>query len=233
MVTPLVLVHGGGFDSRCWDRLLPELGGPALAVDLPGRGRHPAPMGSVTLASCAETVAADVDSAGFDDVILVGHSLAGCSMPFIAARLGSRVRHAVFIACTVPEDGQSARDTLDPSIQALIAEADPGIATGVMDGEMARLVLGDDLDEAQLAWCTERLVPEALRLTTDQVSLDGLRGVRSTWVRTMLDQIVAPDKQLRFSANLTECRVDDIDAGHMCMVSQPAHVAEILNVVAA
>ena len=40
-MTPLVLVHGGGFDSRCWDPLLPHLAGPAIAVDLPGRGVTP------------------------------------------------------------------------------------------------------------------------------------------------------------------------------------------------
>ncbi|WP_322756126.1 hypothetical protein [Frankia sp. Cas3] len=28
MMTPLVLVHGGGFDSRCWDLLVPHLAAP-------------------------------------------------------------------------------------------------------------------------------------------------------------------------------------------------------------
>jgi pimeloyl-ACP methyl ester carboxylesterase len=43
-MTPIVLIHGGANDSRCWDLLLPLLGGPALAVDLPGRGAHPAEL---------------------------------------------------------------------------------------------------------------------------------------------------------------------------------------------
>ena len=54
---------------------------PVLAVDLPGRGTHPAAPGTVDFAACAATVTADIDEAGFADVVLVGHSLAGCSMP--------------------------------------------------------------------------------------------------------------------------------------------------------
>ena len=35
-----VLVHGAGCGADSWDRLLPFLDRPALAVDLPGRGRR-------------------------------------------------------------------------------------------------------------------------------------------------------------------------------------------------
>src|SRR5262249_9208919 len=120
---PIVLVHGGGIDSRCWEPLQTHLTGPSLAVDLPGRGAHPDDLRSVTLAACAASVCADIDAAGFDEVVLVGHSLAGCSMPGTIGRLGARVRHAVFVACTVPDDGKSAYDMLDPAIQELIRDA--------------------------------------------------------------------------------------------------------------
>ena len=229
-MTAVVLVHGGGFDGRCWELLLPHLEAPGLAVDLPGRGRHPMPLDDVTFAACAEAVTADVDAAGFDEIVLVGHSLAGCSMPAIIGRLSDRVRHAVFIGCTVPENGCSAFDTLDPEVQALAAaRLDSDETPRGMDAAMARIVLGDDLDETQFAWCVERFVAEAPRLTTERVSLGPLRGVASTWVRTMRDLAVSPEKQLRFAGNVGDCRVVDLDAGHMCMVSQPTATAAIVN----
>ncbi len=227
--TPIVLVHGGGFDHRCWDRLVPLLGGPVLAVDLPGRGRHPAPFGAVDLAACAEAVVADVDGAAFEEIVLVGHSLAGCSMPAIVGALGGRVRRCIFVACTVPEDGRRALDTLDPEVQELARAAADLVEPVVMDGAIAELVLGDDLDDEQLAWCVERIVPEAPGLIFQPVDLTPLRSpMPRTWVRTVGDRILAPDKQLRFAANVGDCPVVDIDAGHMCMVSQPEVLAGIL-----
>ena len=118
-MTPIVFIHGGAFDGRCWDLVVAELTSPAISVDLPGRGRHPKPLAEVTLQGCAASVVSDIDEAGFDDVVLVGHSLAGSTMPGLIGLLGDRVRHATFVACTVPDDGKSALDMLDPEIQGL------------------------------------------------------------------------------------------------------------------
>jgi pimeloyl-ACP methyl ester carboxylesterase len=233
-VRPIVLIHGGGFDSRCWDLLVPHLVGPVLAVDLPGRGHHPAPSAEVTLAGCAASVVDDVDEAGFDDIVLVGHSLAGCSMPATIGRLGDRVRHAVFVACTVPEDGTSSLDTLEPEIQAMARAAIEGEGSGVLDSAMAKAMFGNDLDDEQFAWCVERMVPEAPTLTVAPVDLAPLRRpFPRTWVRTLHDAIVAPDKQLRFARNVGDCPVLDLDAAHMAMISRPSELARMLNGIAA
>jgi pimeloyl-ACP methyl ester carboxylesterase len=234
---PVVLVHGGGLDGRCWDRTRGLLSAPSIAVDLPGRGAHPADLGSVTFADCAESVHADIDAAGFQDVVLAGHSLAGCSMPAMIGVLGDRVRHAVFIACTVPETGRSAFDTLDPAVRAMAragADAMNESEPRAMDGALAKLVLGNDLTDEQMAFCLERLVAEAPNLSDSPVDLAPLRpDLPSTWVRTLQDMIVAADKQLRFAANVgPSCRVIDLDAGHMCMVGQPERTAEILDEIA-
>lgn len=231
--TPVVLVHGGGFAGSCWDLLLEHIAGPVLAVDLPGRGRHPAPLGSVTLATAAASVVADIDAAGYDDVVLVGHSLAGCSMPATIGLLGARVRHAVFVACTVPADGTSCLDTLPADVRALAQGPQPA-EPGVLPAALARAMFAGDLDEDQVAWMLARMVPEAPRLTTDQVDLSPLRSaLPRTWVRTMQDAVVPPERQLRFTKNVgagaANCAVVDMDAAHMCMISQPAALASIVN----
>jgi pimeloyl-ACP methyl ester carboxylesterase len=235
-LTPIVLIHGGGFDSRCWDLLIPHLAGPSLSVDLPGRGDHPAPLESVDFAACAASVQADINDAGFDEIVLVGHSLAGCSMPAMLGLFGQRVRHAVFLGCTVPEHGKSAFDTLDPEFQALAhSQPEPPSApaqSATMSPEVAKIVIGDDLSEEQFQWCVERLVPDAPRLSSDPVDLTPLQcEMPRTWVRTVNDLIVSAVKQTRFAANVGNCPIVDIESGHMAMVGQPEKLAAILNTI--
>lgn len=237
MTTPLVLVHGGSFAASCWDLVVPLVDGPVLAVDLPGRGAHPAPLDSVTLAGSARSLVADVDAAGFDEVVLVGHSLAGCSLPGAIGLLGDRVRHAVFVAATVPSHGASALDMLDPVIRELAAEAvRSGSAGGTLDLEIARVVFGNDLDEEQFAWMAERMVPEAPGVIAEPVDLTPLQADAATfgrtWIRPIHDAIVDPARQLDFAEHVGDCEVVDLDAAHMCMISQPASLAGLLVAIA-
>ena len=153
-------------------------------------------------------------------------------MPATIGLLGRRVRHAVFVACTVPDDGKSAYDMLDPAIQELIREAGDAVAQP-MPPEIAKMVLGDDLSEAQYAWCVERLVAEAPGLTTEAVDLAPLgTSMPRTWVRTLNDVIVSAEQQLRYVDNVGNCPVVDVEAGHMCMVSRPDALASIVNGIA-
>src|SRR5690348_1524445 len=76
-MTPLVLVHGGMNSSLAWAPVLPYLEAPAIAIDLPGRGKNPADLATVTLDDAVATVLKEADAAGFDRFVLVGHSLGG------------------------------------------------------------------------------------------------------------------------------------------------------------
>src|SRR5207302_157147 len=63
-----VFIHGGGSTARFWDRLLPYVDRPALAVDLPGRNGKPADFATLSVddevasALADDTLAFVVDS---------------------------------------------------------------------------------------------------------------------------------------------------------------------------
>ncbi len=228
----LVLVHGGGYDKRCWDRLMPFLPGDAVALDLPGRGDRPADLSKVGIADFVDAVAEDITRRDLHDVVLVGHSLAGLTIPQVAARVRERLRALVFVSCTVPRDGQSTYDTLDPEIQA-VYDANHDAAAGPLDPELATAVFYNDVDDPEvLNWGLTLLVPEAPATITDRMVLSTMPGdLRRVWIRLSRDQIVAPDKQDRFIANIGGAEVVELDAGHMAMISRPKELAAILRAV--
>src|SRR5215472_3169601 len=102
----MVLVHGGGCTKECWGLLLPHLDGDVLAIDLPGRGDRPGNLAKLGIADFVDAVVEDLESRDLRDVVLVGHSLAGLTIPQVAGRVPHRIRALVFVSCTVPRDGQ-------------------------------------------------------------------------------------------------------------------------------
>ena len=114
----LVLVHGGQHAGDCWDltvdeihRLAPDLA--VLAVDLPGRRGKPGDLRTATIADWVDSWSSDIESAGLDDFVIVGHSMAGVTVPGVVAKLGSsRVREMILAAAFVPPDGSAVVDTL-------------------------------------------------------------------------------------------------------------------------
>ena len=226
----LVLVHGGGLGAECWDPMLPFLSTPALALDLPGRGRHPADLTSLTIGDFVDSAVRDIEEADLDDVVLVGHSLAGLTIPGVAARLPDRIRRLVFVSCTVPRDGESTYDTLDPEVQALSDGNDPDTVLAPLPPEIAREVFCNDMNDEQIEFTVSLLIPEAPRVVYEPMDLHRMPAdIPRTWVRLLQDLIVVPAKQDRFVANLGGADVVDLDAGHMAMISRPAELAAILD----
>lgn len=226
-----VLVHGSGFTASCWDDVVPLLDPPVLAVDLPGRGQHPYPLEQITTAVLADAVAAEITAHDLRDVVLVGHSLAGITLPGVVERVPDRVRQVVFVAAAVPPDGQRVADTLDPPARALVEElaAQP---PAPMEPAMARALFCADMDQVLTERTLSLMVTEAPQLYVEHVRLAGLEApVRRAWVRLGQDIVIPPDLQDHAMQRLGTT-VHPLEAGHMAMLTHPRELAAILTEIA-
>ncbi len=112
-----VLVHGAWAGNFRYERTVADLeaaGHRVFAATLTGLGTrqdelHPC----ITLTDHVDTVCDQIEAAGFERFILVGHSYGGMVVTGVATRLGSRIDAICYIDAFLPEDGQSLWDLTD------------------------------------------------------------------------------------------------------------------------
>jgi pimeloyl-ACP methyl ester carboxylesterase len=227
-VSTYVLIHGGSFDSSCWRFVTPHLDGPTVLVDLPGRGRRPAPMGEVTFDDFVAAAVEDVESSSADDIVLVAHSAGGLTAAFVVNRFPDRVRAVVFVSSTIPPDGGAIIDSIDPDVRDAVL-AGSGDGTYQIDRDTLRTILCDDLDEEMTAVALGESMPDTTAFLSAPVDLSGVKQLsRVIYVRCLRDQTLPLQQQDAAIAAIGVAEVVELDAGHMSMLSRPQELAAII-----
>lgn len=228
-MTSYVLVHGGAHGGWCWERLTPYLEADArvdrvVALDLPGHGQRvdERDLNEITLEDYIEDIAGTVRRLDLRDVVLVGHSLAGASMPQAAARVADRVKRAVFLSALIPGEGKSSLETIE-------ANRTLDLPRGGDMSEQYRSMFCNDEDDETARWHLSKLGPQPPAIMTAKVSRAGFpQDLPSTYIVLLKDQALAPSFQRELLKNLPDPEVVELDAGHSAMVSKPKELADIL-----
>jgi pimeloyl-ACP methyl ester carboxylesterase len=233
----LVLVHGGEHSADCWDLTVDELrqlapGLPVLAVDMPGHGATPGDLTAVGIADCVRSAVEQVEAAGLGEVVVVGHSLAGLTVPGMAAKLGSpRVREIVLAAASVPVQGTAIVDMLAGPLAWYVRRAvrlrKPPATTPNM---LSALLFCNGMSPAQRRFTLSRIHPEATTLITEAVDRSDLPAdIPRTWILTLRDRALSRRTQLRSIAALGGVQtLIPVDTCHDLMITEPRRLAEIL-----
>lgn len=247
---PMVLVHGGAHGAWCWAPTVERLRSPALAVDLPprsvrgGPGRHVVvpELHTLTIDDFAASVVADLDAAGLDRVVLVGHSLAGVTISAVAAQIPERIAHLVYLSCSVPPEGGTVMGSLvGPTATVSRHAADDRAGdhgADVLPEGAVRWMFCNDMDEEQTRFVLDHLGLEVIGVTLEPVHrVDMPATIPATYVKLGRDQALVPALQDTFVENLRmspglEVEVIELDAGHDAMISAPDQVAALLDRIA-
>jgi pimeloyl-ACP methyl ester carboxylesterase len=232
----LVLVHGGAHAADCWDltideihRLAPEL--TVLAVDLPGRRGKPGDLTKLTIADWVDSVVADVDAAGLGDVVIVGHSLAGITVPGVVTKLGGRrVRELILAAAFVPPEGRSVLDALAGPLAGYARRNASKGGTRELPRWIAGLAFYNGVSRARRRVALDRLCTDSVRVIAESVSRVGMPDeVPRTWIMTQRDRSLSTKSQLASIDALGGVQtVIRFDTCHSLMVSEPERLAELL-----
>jgi pimeloyl-ACP methyl ester carboxylesterase len=240
----LVLVHGGGFAADCWEPTVdairsvePEL--KVLTVDLPGRRGKPGDLVTACIDEWVDSVVADIKSAEFDDnLVIVGHSLAGVTVPAIVAKLGSsRVREMILATAQVPANGSALVDTFPGALSWFArrtakrkVQKGRSVRSGGLPTALARFVFCNGMTPAQRRFTLARSCQESAPIMIEKVDRSGMPDdVPRTWILTRRDRAVPMKIQHECIDALGGVQtLVEIDTCHMLMVSEPQRLAEIL-----
>lgn len=219
----IIFVHGANHGSWCWELMRPLLSAPFSSLDLPGRGMFPRDPAEIEVEAWVDHVCNAITRPDLHDVVLVGHSLAGITLPRVVDRIPDRIAHVVYVAAVVPAHDQSVCDMI------LEGKA-PGDVIPPPDEQTARSMFCSDMDDRQTRYVIDNLVPEAGKPLSQPMDLSGLaHPVPRSYVKLLRDQALLPSKQDEGIERLTPVNVVELDAGHDVMVSRPQALAPVLN----
>jgi pimeloyl-ACP methyl ester carboxylesterase len=232
----LVLVHGGAHAADCWDltvdeihRLAPEL--EVLAVDLPGRRDKPGDLRTLTIDDWVDSVVADIDAAGLKGVVIVGHSMAGLTVPGVLTKLGSsRVDEMILAAACVPHEGAAMVDVVAP-VTAMLARRNYGKSVPYeVPAWLPRFVFLNGVPRTRRHFMDGRLCPESAVIMLEKVSRRGMPiDVPRTWILTRRDRThSAREQRASIEAIGGVQTLIELETCHGLMVSEPERLAQIL-----
>ncbi len=201
-----VLVHGAWHGGWCFGWLAQELkarGHNVVAPDLP----------------CEEVGLTPLDYAREvgpqPDAIVVGHSLAGFTIPHIEARA------RVYLAALAPVERSEVDKAFPASFVGTVRDSSG--CSYWPDADTAAARMYPDCSRAQSDWAFPQLRHQA-RLEPIPAPF----GAGDVVIATLRDAAIEPDWQIR-TARDHGARVIELDAGHSPFLTQPADLANILS----
>ena len=232
-MTHFLLIHGSWHGAWCWFRILPRLAahGTVSAVNLPGRGRDPAPLPAINLDAMVQAAEAHLSAEGKTTIVV--HSRYGILASALAEKHPGRIERVIYLASFMLPSGDSVAKWAPADRGSLIPANMDINMTELWDWlrpEAYREALYADCSENDVALahtllCREPIRPagEALKLTPERYGT-----VPRAYIRLTEDRAVSLGLQDRLIEASPPDRVDSIEASHSAYFSQPDMLTETI-----
>ncbi len=276
-----VLVHGAWHGAWCYERLIPLLaarGYAAVARDLPAHGlnaRFPAaysirpldaaafatevsPLAATTLDDYSTSIIETIDQVralGFENVVLVGHSMGGVAITAAGERAPEKIQKLVYLTAFMPRSGvgattyihspENAGELVGPQLMS-----DPAVTAALrMDHRStdatyranSKLAFYGDVSQADYDAVANLLTPDVPVVpfaTPIATTVARWGSLPRHYIKALQDRAILPALQQRFIAeadaftpgNLT--RVHELNTSHSPFMSAPAALADLLATIA-
>jgi pimeloyl-ACP methyl ester carboxylesterase len=223
------LVHGAWHGAWCWELLAPELerrGHRAVTMDMPSEDPE------ATFSDYADVVLAALPEEE-DDVVVVGHSLAGNTIPLVAAR--RPLRRLVYLCALIPVPGRSfAEDSGQAEIPMVIyrnglGELDEQRRRRWVDFELVWSEMYADCDEATARAAFDRMRLQCVVPYRVPCPLEAMPEVESVYVMCAEDRMINPAWSRAAAPERLGVQPVELPGGHSPMYARPRELADLLE----
>lgn len=242
-----VLVHGLFHSGRSWQPLVDALraaGATVFAPDLLGSAEGGPAYYEVADMKEHTRPVRDVIEAATQPVILVGHSLGGVSVTYLAQQMPEKIARVIYIAGMVFANGESGvagvltepEAANHPDAQDLASLLRPaanpmGITLDMSDLEMVRKVFYADCDDDIVAAAVSALVPTQSLLPllwVSDITPERFGSLPRTYIETVEDHAIPIATQRAMQERVPGATAVTLHTSHSPFLSQPETVADML-----
>jgi len=234
-MSTFVLIHGAWHGAWCWKKIIPLLekeGHKVEAPDLPGHGSHIVPIEEISLQLYVNHVCSIIDSQT-KPVILVGHSLAGCTISQVAENQSEKVKTLVYLSAFLLRKGEAAVNYTLSDPEAIVL---PNLT---MPEDFSYSTVNEDIiKEAFYGFCSDDDVAFSKPLLVSEASEPFQAPVKTSeekfgriprvYISCLQDKAISPSIQEKMYTNLPCEKLIRMDTDHSPFFSAPEELARHL-----
>ncbi|SHE50397.1 Pimeloyl-ACP methyl ester carboxylesterase [Seinonella peptonophila] len=225
-----VLVHGACHTGESWREVTRILEAKGHRVYTPtAGGNQPGADKQVTLQQVYQPIVDLIEKKDLHDVILLGHSLGGTTIQFVAQAIPQRIKRLVFMGALVLEDQKPILETF-PELQVFFetSEIDEEKGTILFSFPIWREVFMNDVDLQTAQRIYKQLTPNPINYIMDKVDLQKFYTLQisKSYLHGTEDAIV-PYRIYEKTAKLLGIhRFVQYEGSHEIMYSNPQEIAK-------
>ena len=227
-----ILVHGAWHGSWCWKRVRTALqcaGHHVFTPTLTGLGeRSHLNCAAIDLSTHIADIVNLIKWEELSDVVLCGHSYAGCVITGVADQIPNRIRALVFLDAFVLESGESLMDIVPSEVAQFIRDQAKAIGEGWKMNPIPAQLFGVR-DPRDVTWVDAQCTPQAIATFEECIKLTGnLEHIQD--IAYMFPTECHPNLLVSHErAKAKDWKIRTIDnSGHELMIDNPQQLAEIL-----
>jgi triacylglycerol esterase/lipase EstA (alpha/beta hydrolase family) len=232
-MSAFVLVHGAWQGEWVWELVKPELeslGHTVITLDLPGSGDDNTPAKDITLDVYVNKVI-NVINGQNENVILVGHSMAGIIITQVAEYVPDKINKIVYLCAFLPKNGESLGEKTANIKGPVVTINQTNMTSELLPEHIEQTFFNAIEDKKIIKTALKRMRPQPMGPFQQKVSISekNFGTVYRVYIETLLDNAVPIEFQRKMHTETACNKVITLNADHAPFYSKAAELVAHLH----